>query len=96
MKPFVLILSLVVALFRPLLIFVEVNEHVQSSYEAVAHLLVGGLFAAYLTARTCIATEPAKYGQRQLLEERYGYMLRTAFGLTAVEIVCAAVTIAIR
>lgn len=89
MKPFVLILSLVVALFRPVLLFVEVNEHVQSSYEAVAHILVGGLFGAYFASRKYLDKHGGAYGDALNL-------LWMAMWLSAVEIVCFGITIAIR
>lgn len=37
----------IVGVIRPFLIGRELNEHLQKSYEAVAHILVGGLFAAW-------------------------------------------------
>jgi dipeptide/tripeptide permease len=47
MKRIVIALSIIVALLRPVFIFVAVNHHVAQSYQAVAHLLVGGLFATW-------------------------------------------------
>lgn len=89
MKPFVLILSLAVALFRPVLLFVEVNEHLQSSYEAVAHLLVGGLFTAGWLAEGWLV-------EVDDIQEGRWWCFQVAVGLTVVEIVCAGITIAIR
>lgn len=47
MKPTVLIVSFLVMVLRPVFLFVEINQHLSQGYQAIAHLLVGGLFAAW-------------------------------------------------
>lgn len=47
MKPIVIIAAVVIATLRPVL----PNEHVQSTYEAFAHLLVGALFGIWYVSR---------------------------------------------
>ena len=63
------------AIVRPFLIFYELNEHIQSSYEALAHILVGGLFAAYFTNRR-VFNQPG--GNAYAIYEDFGYMLWVA------------------
>lgn len=43
----VIVLSIVFALLRPLFIFREFNKHINQSYQAFAHILVGILLAAW-------------------------------------------------
>jgi hypothetical protein len=86
MKASIFLVSIAVAIFRPFLIFYEVNEHLQSSYEALAHILVGGLFAAYFANRR-VFKQPG--GNAFVKYEDFGYMLWMAIGLSVVETVCA-------
>lgn len=86
MKPAVLFAAAVIGLIRPVLLFVEVNPHVQSSYEAAAHLLVGGLVGAWLHGRDTQRMSPF-YVVRP-------WVMRTFWTLTAVEIACALITLA--
>lgn len=82
-----LMFVLAVTAVRPVPIFVELNEHLQSSYEAVAHLLVGGLFGAYFVSRKFLDKHGGSYGDAVNL-------LWMAMGMTAVEIVCAVISVA--
>jgi len=80
LKIIVIAFAIALAAVRPLLLFWTVGEHAQSSYEAAAHLLVGGLYSAYLYWRL---------SGRAVLP-RPSWLLHTANGLTLVEILCAA------
>ena len=35
--------AVLIGLFRPVLLFVEFNHHIELSYQAIAHLYMGGL-----------------------------------------------------
>lgn len=94
MKPAILIAAVAIGLFRPALLFIDVNPHVQSSYEAAAHLVVGGLCGAWL-ART-------GFGLRRLiplllvgwLGRYHRWEIRVASVLVWIELICFAVTLA--
>jgi hypothetical protein len=43
-----------VAAFRPVLLFVDFNEHVDASYQAVAHMLVAGLYVRYFSVPSSV------------------------------------------
>lgn len=51
MKPLLIIAVAAVAVFRPVLLFVDFNEHVDASYQAAAHMLVAGLYVRYFSWR---------------------------------------------
>lgn len=93
MKPLLILLCLAVAAFRPVLLFVEVGPHVQGSYEAVAHLLVGGLAGAWLMHRHAARVwRHVPYLEEQILYAQNRYWLRLSFWLlAAVELVCVAI-----
>ncbi len=78
MNPFLTLLSVLVGLFRPVLLFTEFNSHIESSYQAVAHILVGVLLTAWLTGTRLGSLKPDE--SKSML-----------FKLTAIEVVCAAV-----
>jgi ABC-type Mn2+/Zn2+ transport system permease subunit len=86
MKASILIISIVVAVFRPFLIFYDVNEHLKTSYEAVSHILVGGLLAAFFANRR-VFKQPG--GAAFVQYKDFAYMLWAAIGISVVEIVCA-------
>lgn len=44
-----------VAAFRPVLLFVDFNQHVDASYQAVAHMLVAGLYVRYFSTPSSVA-----------------------------------------
>lgn len=77
MKNAVIIAAVAIGLFRPVLLFVEFNQHVEASYEAFAHLLVGALIGAWWVTRR-------------------RWMLVAFALLTVVEVVCAAIGIAMK
>lgn len=47
MKPLVIALSIFLAIVRPIIIFHPLGHHLQHSYEACCHLLVGGLYGSW-------------------------------------------------
>ena len=47
MKLGILIFAVFIGLLRPAFIFNQFNSHIQKSYEAFAHILVGGLLAGW-------------------------------------------------
>ena len=67
-KPLVVIGAVLIAGKRPFMPLHSVS--LQGSYEALAHLVVGGLFGAWLANRA-------------------RWLLITALGLSAVEVLCA-------
>lgn len=86
MRVFLIILSVLVGAFRPVLLFKEFNPHIQSSYEAVAHILVGALLCAWLTS--------TDLGYEVLAREyklTYQDSKVILFTLTAIEVICALV-----
>jgi hypothetical protein len=42
-----LIAAILIGVFRPFLLNIELGPHVMASYQAVAHLYVGGAFVAW-------------------------------------------------
>lgn len=94
MKSFAIALSLAIGLIRPVLLFVELNHHLQSSYEAIAHITVGALFAWYFANDRL--WERTNGGQRPVNLSEYQWTLYAAIGLTAVEVICAIITVATR
>lgn len=94
MKGYIIPIAIALGLLRPGFIFWEMNRHVSMSYQAVCHLLVGGLFAAYYGRQDVWARFP----QRTLFPPswRDDWMFNTAFGLSVAEIVCAAFTIGLK
>lgn len=80
-KRWLIVLAIGVGGFRPLLLLHTFNPHVKSGYEAVAHILVGVLIGGWLSC--CDEDCPPA-----------PWVSRTLWSLLAVELVCAAVTIA--
>lgn len=87
MKPYVIALAIAIGAFRPVLIFVDFNPHIEASYQAMAHLLVGGLLGAHLGYR-----KHERFGE-PLWSVDYDWLIVTFWALTAVEVICAGITI---
>lgn len=47
MKLTIILLAVVLGLLRPVFVFRTFNHHISQSYQAVAHILVGALFATW-------------------------------------------------
>ncbi len=77
MKTTLTIAAVAFGLFRPVLLFVDFNPHIEAWYEAFAHLFVGGLLGLWWC-------------------NRQSWLIRTFWILTAVEVVCAAIGIAMK
>lgn len=84
MKAFFIVLSVLVGLFRPVLLFKEFNHHIESSYQAIAHILVGVLLCLWLT-KTDVGDPVLKSRQYQLTYENSAAILII---LTIIEVVC--------
>lgn len=84
MKPILLITVAAVAAFRPVLLFVDFNEHIDASYQAVAHMLVAGLYVRYFSHRQWFPN---------VLDRHVGLLYAANF-LVLVEVVCAGLKLA--
>ena len=84
MKVFLLTLSALVGLFRPVLLFKEFNQHIELSYQAIAHILVGVLLCLWLT-KTDIGYNIGKPKKEQLTHKQSKLILII---LTVIEVVC--------
>lgn len=100
MKPFVILLAIAVGLFRPVLLFVEFGPHVDAGYQALAHLLVGGLIGAWYLVpapefRTPLDRTVGLVPVLLLAAfcQRPHWQIRLASALTWVEIICATIKI---
>lgn len=91
LKALVILVAIAVGLFRPVLIFAQFNEHLEASYQAIAHILVGGLFAWHY-ATVC---EWRRYGEWANARPREIW-LTLACALTCIEIVCFAITLLLK
>jgi hypothetical protein len=93
MKPYILALAVAVALFRPVLLFVDFNEHIDRTYQAIAHGLVLGLvgywLGTYNLSGVWFTVKRLLYSAIRLDQS---WEIRTASALTWVEIICAALS----
>lgn len=96
MKPAVYIACLLVGAFRPVLLFVDFNPHVDMSYQAAAHFLVATLL--------CVAyrnvwpgwgwlVKDLLTGFLEVLDEPYSRHLVWASVLTWIELICTGVKV---
>lgn len=95
MKLAVILLAILIGAFRPVLLFYEFNPHIESGYEAAAHLFTGGLVGCWL------ANHKFSLGLILLLLTAFArssesWLMRTASALTAVEIICVGIGIAVK
>jgi hypothetical protein len=92
MKPYVLLAAVVIGLFRPVLLFVEFGSHVEASYQAAAHLLVGGLIGVWAVTRLRFNVFDVVGSLLMAFAiPEHRWEIRTASTLTVIEIVCAVV-----
>ncbi len=84
MRVLLISLSALVGLFRPVLLFTEFNHHIESSYQAIAHILVGVLLCLWLT-KTDVGDPTLKNRSYQLLYEESTAILAI---LTIIEVSC--------
>lgn len=74
--------------FRPFLLFVEFNPHIKSSYEAFAHILIGGFVGVWLYT----GIKPLSvlgYLLFGLFMDGVDWTIRAASLMTLTEIACA-------
>lgn len=83
MKTALIGVAVLIGAFRPVLLFVELNSHVQSAYEAAAHMLVGVLFGVWLL-RKCEG------------EKQEPWVMQTFWAITAIEVICAGIKLSQR
>ena len=81
-KTLIIVAAVLIGLFRPVLIFVEFNPHIEAAYEAASHILVGLLLGLWLYSRDVQTWAGA-------LELR-PWVMPVFWILTAIEVVCAA------
>jgi hypothetical protein len=93
-KPAVIIACLLVAAFRPVLLFVDFNSHVEVGYQAVAHMLVGGLLAVGYTLRWLGKRTLSSNEANAIIDDISNWTMTAGWSLTAVEVICAGITIA--
>jgi hypothetical protein len=92
MKPAIFI-AVLVAAFRPLMLFVEFNPHVIDGYKDFAHLFVGGLIGVwFLQGGKVLWLIPTLL--YAAFDATCSWQIRTASALSLVEIACAALTFA--
>lgn len=88
MRSFTILLASIVALLRPMFLFETFNPHVTASYQAVAHFLVGGLFAVGYTnrnlSRRLLSNNPIAFS----VDDLSSWTITAAWLLTAIEVVC--------
>ena len=96
MKPLIIALAVLIAAFRPVLIFRDFNPHIESGYEALAHLFVGGLVGAWWISETCGLSKLIYLLLFAWAMRSQRWQMRTASVLTLVEIGSVAVTVAIK
>jgi hypothetical protein len=87
-KDAILVAAVLIGLFRPVLLFVDFNTHVEAAYEAVAHILVGLLLGLWLYSRD-VQTWAAALELRP-------WVMPTFWTLAAVEVICAGIGIAMK
>ena len=94
MKPLIILAAILVGAFRPVLLFREFNPHVESGYQAIAHILVGLLLGAWYATKLG-QQEVWKIGGRgdSLGPAARAWLLKTFWLLTAIEVICAGITI---
>jgi hypothetical protein len=98
LKPVMKIACLMVGLIRPLLLFVALNPHVQNSYEAASHLLLGALIAMWaqwapFRVTPWLIVDRLLAGWTIINE---GSAIRYASVLVWIEIGCSAITFALK
>lgn len=97
MKCAVILTALIVAVIRPFLLFYDIGQHAQSSYEAIAHLLVGGLIGVWAVTRLRFSIFDVVGSLLMAFAiPEHRWEIRTASALTVIEIVCAAVGVAMK
>lgn len=87
MKPTIFI-AVIVAAIRPLMLFIDFNEHLVDGYKDFAHLFVGGLIGVWLMqgGKVLWLIPILLYG---FVDGSASWQIRTASALSIVEIVCA-------
>jgi hypothetical protein len=94
MKLFILVLAVILSLIRPVLIFKTIGKHASQSYQALAHLLVGGLVGAWIILEGNLSVVNILGGiLLGAFAESAPWQIRTASMMTLVEIVCAVLTV---
>ena len=90
MKPTIFIAAIVAAI-RPLMLFVDFNEHLVDGYKDFAHLFVGGLIGVWLMqgGRILWLIPMLLWG---FADRSASWQIRTASALSIIEIVCATIT----
>jgi hypothetical protein len=86
MKLWFIIAAILIGLFRPVLLFREFNPHIESGYEAIAHIFVGILLGIWLIDR--------KYNG--LISPWKSWAVPIFWTLNAIEVTCAAIAIAMK
>lgn len=89
MKPLILSLAIAIGLFRPVLLFVEFNPHIEAGYEAFAHIFVGVLLGIWLIYRDVEQDLGVNGGLQP-------WVMRTFWALAVIEVICAAVGVAMK
>lgn len=93
MKRFMIAIAAVVTVLRPLLMFAELNPHVAKSYEAIAHLIVGGLlFGMYWHRRGLIMGG----WSREYAKKQTAWMVEASTLLIVAEVLCATAKVLLR
>ena len=90
MKP-TIIIAVLIAAFRPVMLFVEFNPHLIDGYKDFSHLFVGGLIGVwFLQGGKVLWLVPVLL--YAFVDRSASWQIRTASALSIVEIVCATFT----
>jgi hypothetical protein len=86
-----ILIAVLLAVFRPMMLFVDFNPHLVDIYKDFAHLFVGGLIGVWFVqgGKILWLVPMLLYG---FADRSASWQIRAASALSIVEIVCATFT----